>query len=108
MNVSEKREIPKCPDRPKSQNALTTLNYTIKVITPMFGGGCLAGAVDESMPVRGTEVRGNLQFWWRATCGAQYSLEEMLQHHQEIWGSTKLKSLVTVSIHTIECVNRFL
>ncbi len=70
----------------------------------MFGGGCLAGAVDESMPVRGTEVRGNLQFWWRATCGAQYSLEEMLQHHQEIWGSTKLKSLVTVSIHTIECV----
>jgi CRISPR-associated protein Cmr1 len=102
--VSEKREIPKCPDRPKSQKTSTTLNYTIKVITPMFGGGCVAGTVDERMPVRGTEIRGNLQFWWRATCGAKYSLEEMLERHQKIWGSTKLKSLVTVSVHAIECV----
>lgn len=71
----------------------------------MFGGGCVAGAVDESMPVRGTEIRGNLQFWWRATCGAKYELEEMLKRHQEIWGSTKLKSPVTVSVHSIETVN---
>ena len=36
--------------------------YTIKLITPMYGGGVVAGVVDEEMPVRATSIRGHLRF----------------------------------------------
>jgi CRISPR/Cas system CMR-associated protein Cmr1 (group 7 of RAMP superfamily) len=34
------------------------------------------------MPIRGTALRGHLQFWWRATRGAvRATLEELSQTH---------------------------
>ena len=43
--------------------------YTIKLITPMYGGRIVAGVVDEEMPVRVTSIRGHLRFWWRLFYG---------------------------------------
>jgi CRISPR type III-B/RAMP module RAMP protein Cmr1 len=39
----------------------------------MFGGGVVAREVDETHPIRETSIRGQLQFWWRATAGAKYA-----------------------------------
>lgn len=39
--------------------------YEVEVVTPMMGGGVDAGEPDEEMPVRATEIRAQLRFWWR-------------------------------------------
>lgn len=64
-----------------------------KLITPLFGGGVEPNHADPITVVRGTEVRGQLRFWWRATRGGQFdgSLEEVRQREEKIWGSAALK-----------------
>lgn len=36
-----------------------------KLITPLYGGGVESSTIDEKMPIRATEIRGQLRFWWR-------------------------------------------
>jgi len=73
--------------------------YAIEVVTPMFGGGAQAGEVDESMPVRATEIRGHLRFWWRTLFGVNCENEESLfEKEKKIWGATDLVSPITISV----------
>ena len=37
-------------------------DYRIKLLTPLFGGGVEAGKPDPTLPIRGTSIRGQLQF----------------------------------------------
>ncbi|NCC97759.1 MAG: type III-B CRISPR module RAMP protein Cmr1, partial [Synergistales bacterium] len=77
--------------------------YSISVVTPLFGGGFKAGEVDSEHPVRGTAIRGHLRFWWRATCGREFSSSQELYHREsQIWGDTEKASPVRiwVSKHT--------
>ncbi|MGH2638007.1 MAG: type III-B CRISPR module RAMP protein Cmr1, partial [Rhabdochlamydiaceae bacterium] len=62
-------------------------------ITPLFGGGVVAGEVDPVTPIRGSEIRGHLRFWWRATRGGLFGddLAAMQKREGEIWGTTSLK-----------------
>lgn len=62
---------------------------TYKLITPLFGGGAEPQKADAITTVRGSEVRGHLRFWWRATRGGRFdgSLENMKNREEEIWGS---------------------
>ncbi|MBY0230792.1 MAG: type III-B CRISPR module RAMP protein Cmr1 [Gemmataceae bacterium] len=76
--------------------------YRIKLVTPMFGGGAVAGEPDAAMPIRATAIRGQLQFWWRATRGAALPLEEMRRRHQEVWGSTERASPVKVEVDDVK------
>lgn len=71
-----------------------------RLITPLYGGGVEPGKVDtEVTPIRGTSIRGQLRFWWRATRGGKYgSREEMKKAEGELWGSTKTGSSVSVRI----------
>ncbi len=75
-----------------------------KLITPLFGGGVKAGEVDQKTPIRGTSIRGQLRFWWRACRGGQFeTLSEMKQAEDKLWGgaSTKEKkspSLVQINV----------
>lgn len=64
-----------------------------KLITPLFGGGVEPNKADPITIVRGTEVRGHLRFWWRATRGGQFNhnLEAMRQAEAAIWGSAAAK-----------------
>jgi len=39
--------------------------YTVKVITPIYGGGVKAGEPDTEMPIRASAIRGQLRYWWR-------------------------------------------
>ncbi len=60
-----------------------------ELITPLFGGGVEPGEADPVTVIRGTEVRGHLRFWWRATRGGQFNgdLIEMKKREDEIWGA---------------------
>jgi CRISPR-associated protein Cmr1 len=98
-------DIPACPAVPASRASNRIVkDYRISLITPMFGGGVEAGVPDASLPIRGTAIRGQLAFWWRATRGASYATyEELFARHGEIWGATSKASQVevTVTVHEV-------
>ena len=60
--------------------------YSCKLVTPLYGGGVRAGAVDEAMPIRAAGLRGQLRFWWRIACGPFDSSEVMFRRESAIWG----------------------
>jgi CRISPR-associated protein Cmr1 len=93
--------IPKCPDAPALTGSDSkNIELTVQLVTPMFGGGVVAREVDETHPIRETSIRGQLQFWWRATAGAKYAnSNELYNAHAEIWGSTKVASKVNIIIN---------
>jgi CRISPR-associated protein Cmr1 len=78
-------------------------SFDIELITPMFGGGVETRANDPSFPIRPTAIRGQLQFWWRATVGARYPTREELRAAQSaIWGSTEHASRVQVLVENVQ------
>ena len=93
--------IPSCPGVPGGRRpaGVTARTYRVELITPMFGGGVKAGEPDEKMPVRGTTIRGQLEFWWRATVGAACrSPEELRSKQEKVWGSTERASRVGIAL----------
>src|SRR5581483_6470454 len=71
-------------------------------ITPMFGGGVETRVNDPSFPIRPTSIRGQLQFWWRATVGAQYAtLQELRAAQSAVWGDTTRASRVQVRVELL-------
>ena len=94
--------IPECPKKP--QPAVDAgRSYQIELITPMFGGGVEPRVHDASFPIRPTAIRGQLEFWWRATVGAQYPTpSELRTAESEIWGSTERASRVRVRVEDVQ------
>ena len=77
----------------------------IEIITPVFGGGVTAKGAerrpDEVTPVRGTSVRGQLRFWWRALYGARYQTVTKLREAEgRLWGLASEPGLATISIES--------
>ncbi|CEK16977.1 type III-B CRISPR module RAMP protein Cmr1 [Chthonomonas calidirosea] len=65
-----------------------SLALSLKLITPLFGGGYEAGEVDKDCPVRAATIRGHLCFWWRAIYEAQYdSPKALFEAEEEIWAA---------------------
>lgn len=64
-----------------------------------------AGAVDETMAIRASGIRGQLRFWWRIACGPFASSEAMFQRESAIWGglgsSTPTASKVAVRVDQV-------
>lgn len=97
------REIPKIPSDWKPPRPESGRSFEIELITPMFGGGVVARENDPSFPIRPTTIRGQLQFWWRATVGAQYATRQELRAAQSaIWGDTKQSSRVQVRVEVLK------
>ncbi len=64
-----------------------------KLITPLFGGGANPGERDQVTTIRGSEIRGQLRFWWRACRGGQFaSLQKMKEAEDRIWGKAHKKA----------------
>ena len=85
-----------------------------ELITPLFGGGVEAGVNDPTMLIRGTSVRGQLRFWWRATRGGEFSgsLDRMKEAEDRLWGAastpqTPLPSAVQVEVRVTNRGRRF-
>lgn len=62
------------------------------VITPIYGGGVEPAENDFITPIRGTEVRGHLRFWWRASRGGRFggNLKALKKMEDRIWGSASV------------------
>lgn len=75
-----------------SEVVVQTRKY--RLITPLFGGGVVAGANDPDNLIRPTGIRGQLRFWWRATHGWRYGadLAAMKSREDQIWGAANLTS----------------
>jgi len=97
-------DIPACPVSPAVRSSgRVTREYQISLITPLFGGGVEAGAPDETMPIRGTSIRGQLRFWWRATRGARFANHhDLFEQHAKIWGTTKQASPVEIAVGDVK------
>ncbi len=72
--------------------ALKTITFTCETITPMF----LSGADGSTPELRPPSIKGALRFWWRAMNGGDY--RELKKREDEIFGSTKIKSKLLISI----------
>jgi CRISPR-associated protein Cmr1 len=90
-------EFAEAPDSPPPIRASHTIAF--RIITATYGGGVAAGAPDRITPVRATECRGQLRFWWRASRGAQCAtLDEMRAAEGSIWGATDHRSPIEIEI----------
>jgi CRISPR-associated protein Cmr1 len=98
------REIPDCPGKPQAQQQPRVLS--IEIITPMVGGGVVAGETDLRFPVRATAIRGHLRYWWRLTVGHPLG-DGMWQREQEIFGSTDFPSPLVVRVTKASPVEQF-
>lgn len=91
-------DIPPCPAIPSSRlSDRVVREYQISLITPLFGGGVEAGAPDETLPIRGTSIRGQLRHWWRVAIGRGLG-NQMWQREEEIFGSTEFPSPVDIRV----------
>lgn len=97
------REIPDVPKGWRPPQPDSGHSYEIELITPMFGGGVSTRVNDPSFPIRPTSIRGQLQFWWRATVGAQYATRQELRAAQSaVWGDTTRASRVQVRVEGLK------
>jgi len=77
-----------CPDfqKPKSQ----WHKLKCKLITPLYGGGVESSTIDEKMPIRSSEIRGQLRFWWRILAKNLWmkdqSNKEIQKAEFQLWG----------------------
>ena len=105
MIVPSVKDIPVCPATASAAaTRVTARRFQIALITPMFGGGVETRTNDRDFPIRPTAIRGQLQFWWRATVGAQCAGPKELRDAQSaIWGSTACASRVHVLVENVVC-----
>ena len=97
-------QIPPCPRvvPAAASDCYLVRSYEIELITPLFGGGVETRVNDPSFPIRPTAIRGQLQFWWRATVGAQYEdLHKLRAAQSEVWGDTTQASRVQVRVRDV-------
>lgn len=86
------------PDEPPLAPGEVRQERHYRLITPLFGGGVEPGAADPVTIIRGTAIRGQLRFWWRATRGGYTGadaasledkdlLADMKRREAAIWGA---------------------
>ncbi|MGI5845245.1 MAG: type III-B CRISPR module RAMP protein Cmr1 [Candidatus Xenobium sp.] len=70
-----------------------------RLLTPLFGGGPLAGECDPLTTVRTATVVGQLRFWWRACRAAAYpDLKSLRAAEDRLWGSTTVRSPIVLEL----------
>jgi len=80
------------PDSIPQRAGFKPLNYKLKVITPIYGGGIKAGEPDLEMPIRATAIRGQLRYWWRflrtndPVESKRLAGEDLFREERNIWG----------------------
>jgi CRISPR-associated protein Cmr1 len=85
-------EIPPQNVTRQKQVGIITQVREYKLITPLFGGGVEKGEADPVTIIRGTEIRGQLRFWWRACRAGNYTTIKYLKEAEDkIWGAANKK-----------------
>lgn len=87
------------------------VDVTLRVVTPMIGGGYESGKIDPEFPVNGKSIRGHLRFWWRACNAHMYATAaDMFEAEAKIWGAAALAdkpnapsySLIQIQVRTLD------
>lgn len=93
--MSNQREQPPSPPpavTPVQKENVITQAREYQLITPLFGGGVTPGECDPVTIIRGTEIRGQLRFWWRATRGGRFTdIKALKEEEDKIWGAPYTK-----------------
>ncbi len=73
---------------PSNSRVKPIVDVTLRVVTPMIGGGVDTGRVDPDFPVNGKSIRGHLRFWWRACNAHRFATAaELFDAEAKIWGA---------------------
>lgn len=63
----------------------------IGTATRVIGGGYASGKTDPDCPIRATEIKSQLRFWWRAIHGVRLgSLEAMREREDQLFGAARV------------------
>lgn len=91
-------DVPKAPKDRDPWKGYEKLSYTIKVVTPIMGGGAEANRAEECFAVRPSEIRGHLRFWWRELFAKDLKGEALRKVETAIWGDSQNPSNVVVQV----------
>ncbi|GAB4362724.1 MAG: type III-B CRISPR module RAMP protein Cmr1 [Methylohalobius crimeensis] len=70
-----------------NQKEIGWQRYKFTLLTPLYGGGMVAGEPDKEMPVRAASIRGQLRFWWRLLNRKKYpGSKKLFEAERKIWG----------------------
>lgn len=70
--------------KPRADHVQWTLN--LEALTPIYKGGAGQEGVSEGRPFRGSSIRGQLRFWWRATQNTK-DLDLLREREQKLFGT---------------------
>lgn len=71
---------------------------TLRLETPMMGGGVQAGDVDWERPIRASSIRGHLRSWWRLFCVPGLTGNNLRTRESAIFGDTTQPSKLVVEV----------
>ena len=99
-SISEKLGVDAPPTLPERQanSEILTDTFTLRLETPMMGGGVQKGEVDWERPIRASSIRGHLRSWWRLFCAPTLSGDDLRSEEGAIFGDTKLPSELVVEV----------
>ncbi len=74
--------------KPRHAEPIHWESYECLLVTPLFGGGVVAGQVDQRMPIRASAIRGQLRFWWRLLASKRLgnNVNAIRQEEFALWG----------------------
>jgi CRISPR-associated protein Cmr1 len=95
-------DLPRALAESRSKTHIQTLKLTLKIVTPVLGGGYRARQLDDVDVVRVGGIRGQLRFWWRALYGHECpDAEALFDRESKLWGGVATdatRSAVKVSV----------
>jgi len=88
----------------RSDSNIIVQKRKYELITPLFGGGVKTMEADPVTIIRGSSIRGQLRFWWRATRGGQFNgdLQKMKEAEDLLWGAASTETAPRPSMVQIE------
>ena len=96
MRSITKKLGPTPPAIPTPKTDLCEDVLTLRLATPMMGGGVEPGEVDWERPIRVPAIRGHLRAWWRLFCAKDLKGERLRKEEGNIWGSMDAPSKVVI------------
>jgi CRISPR-associated protein Cmr1 len=88
MNRTNPPAAPAFEDLPPRRAAGMRKDFTVslKIVTPILGGGYRTRALDDVDIIRVPTVRGHLRFWWRALFASRETSTSLYEAETTLWG----------------------
>lgn len=78
-------------------SGMRTIELRLDLITPLYGGGATTREPASGNPFRGSGIRGQLRFWWRALA-RETDPGALREAETAIWGNMNERSRVNVRV----------